>query len=205
MNIAIIGAGNVGGALARAWSSKHTIYLGVKDPADPSKQELTKIPNTSLTTTAAAAGHAEVIVIAVHPPELQAVCTSLGDVSGKLIIDANNSMREKPGDFPDNSAAIASWTSGAKIVKCFNTAGANIIGHTDFNGLKADTYMAGDDPAAKEVVEDLAKDAGFARAVDCGKLANAGLLEKLAEVWVGLVINSDLGRDFSFKLLQRSE
>jgi predicted dinucleotide-binding enzyme len=203
VNIAIIGAGNVGGALARVWSVKHAIYLGVRDPNDPTKQELGKLPNTSLMTDAEAAQHADVIVIAVHPPELQDVCKSLGDVSGKIIIDANNSIREKAGDFPDNSAAIAAWTSGAKIVKCFNAAGANVIGHADFGGMKTDAYMAGDDPSAKETVSELAQDAGFDRAVDCGKLANAVWLEKLADVWVGLVMNSDLGRDFAFKMLQR--
>jgi predicted dinucleotide-binding enzyme len=203
MKIAIIGAGNVGGALARAWSSKHTLYIGVKDPEDPSKQELAKLPNISLSDNATAAQQAEVIVIAVHPPELREVCQSLGDVSGKIIIDANNSIREKPAGYPDNSAAITAWTTGARIVKCFNAHGANVIENPDFNGTKADTYMASDDPAAKELADTLAKDLGFARAVDCGKLANAVLLEQLADVWVGLVQNSDLGREFTFKLLQR--
>jgi predicted dinucleotide-binding enzyme len=203
MNIAIIGAGNVGGALARAWSSKHTIYLGVKDPSAPNKQELAKLPNTTLTSNAEAVKQAEVVVIAVHPPELHDVCTSLGDVHGKILIDANNSIREKAGDFPSNSAAIAAWTEGARIVKCFNTAGANIIGNAEFGSIRADIYMAGDDAAAKELTNTLAQDADFARAVDCGKLDNAVLLEKLAEVWVGLVMNSELGREFSFKCLQR--
>ena len=203
MNIAIIGAGNVGGALAKAWSGKHTLYLGVRDPNDPSKQELGKLPNTTLMKNTDAAQRADVVVIAIHPPQLREVCESLGDVSGKIIIDANNSIREKVSSFPDNSAAIAAWTNGAKVVKCFNTAGANIIGHADFGSTKADTYMAGDDANAKEVVNSLAQDAGFARAVDCGKLENAVWLEKLADVWVGLVINTTLGREFAFKLVQR--
>jgi predicted dinucleotide-binding enzyme len=203
MNIAIIGAGNVGGSLARAWSSKHTIFLGVRDPSNPDKQELGKLPNTTVTKNADAVSRADVIVIAVHPPQLREVCESLGNISGKIIIDANNSIRERVADFPDNSAAIAAWTNGAKVVKCFNTAGANIIGHADFGEIKADTYMAGDNVQAKETVNSLAQDAGFARAVDCGKLANAAWLEKLADVWVGLVINSGLGREFAFKMLQR--
>lgn len=203
MNIAIIGAGNVGIALTRAWTPKHTVYLGVRNPSDPSKQELAKLPNTTLVTNKEAVQHADVIVIAVHPGQLKEVCESLGDVTGKVVIDANNSIGERVADFPDNSAAIAAWTSGAKVIKCFNTAGANIIGHANFGDVKADTFMASNDADAKELVSTLAQDAGFARAVDCGKLENAVLLEKLADVWVGLVMSTDLGREFTFKMLQR--
>lgn len=203
MNIAIVGVGTVGSALAKAWAGKHTLFLGVRDPNDPEKQTLGKMPGTELTTVSDAAQKADIIVIAVHPPQLHEVCEALGDVSDKIIIDANNSIREHIADYPDNSAAIAAWTNSTKVVKCFNTAGANIIENTDFAGQHADTYMAGDDADAKTTVNKLAQDAGFARAVDCGKLANAFWLEKLADVWVGLVINSDLGRDFAFKMLQR--
>lgn len=41
MNIAIIGTGNVGGALATGWSTKgHTLRLGVRDSAQFKGKEL---------------------------------------------------------------------------------------------------------------------------------------------------------------------
>lgn len=40
MNIGILGAGNVGGTLARAWARRgHEIVIGVRDPDSPKTRE----------------------------------------------------------------------------------------------------------------------------------------------------------------------
>ena len=203
MNIAIIGVGNVGGALTKAWAPKgHRLFLGVQDLGKP---ELAQYLGDTVTAHSVpdAAQAAEIIVLALPPAALQEVCSAMGDIKAKVIIDCANTMFQKIEGFDSTTQAVQTWTGGANVVKAFNTAGANIIGNTDFGGTVADTYMAGGDDAAKKIIDRLARDAGFARAVDCGPVENAKLLEGLAAVWVGLAQNSALGREFSFKMLHR--
>ena len=81
MKIAIIGTGNVGGALATQWAKAgHQILLGVRDKAQFKGKELMSNENTS-----------------VHSIE---EATAFGDVSGKVIIDGTNSIRIKPENYP---------------------------------------------------------------------------------------------------------
>ena len=66
MKLAIIGAGNVGGALGTAWAQKagHEIFFGVRDPkADKTQALLRAISAKARAGTAAeAAAFADIIV-----------------------------------------------------------------------------------------------------------------------------------------------
>ena len=67
MNIAIIGAGNVGGALGKGWAKAgHKIKFGVRKPADPKHRGLLDAcgPNASTGTNAEAASFGVVIAVA---------------------------------------------------------------------------------------------------------------------------------------------
>ncbi len=96
---------------------------------------------------------------------------------------------------------VAGWAAGAKVVKAFNTIGANNYSDLEFSGLRADAYICGDDAAAKQVVGQLAEQMGF-DVVDVGPLSNAHLLEELALLWVTLV-RLGYGREIAFKLLRK--
>ena len=67
MKIAIIGAGNVGGALAKGWAKAgHTVILGARDPQKDKIRSLVAFSkNISATSLAEAADEAEVILIAL--------------------------------------------------------------------------------------------------------------------------------------------
>lgn len=93
MNIAIIGTGNVGGALATNWSKKgHIINLGVQDVNNFKGQELLKNENTRVYSINEAVAKSEVILIATPPTAIFEILEQIGDVSGKTIIDAANSV-----------------------------------------------------------------------------------------------------------------
>ena len=65
MQIAIIGTGNVGGALATKWAhAGHEINLGVKDVHNFKGKELLNNPNTRVYPVAEAVAKSEVILIA---------------------------------------------------------------------------------------------------------------------------------------------
>src|ERR1700730_11516029 len=66
MKIAIIGAGNVGAALGKAWTKRgHEIVFGVRDPESAKARSLAKqFPNAHLLLNGAAVQNAEFIVLA---------------------------------------------------------------------------------------------------------------------------------------------
>lgn len=62
MKIAIIGTGNVGGALAIKWAhAGHEIFLGVRDVSNFKGTDLLQNPNTSLHTVQEAVAQSEFI------------------------------------------------------------------------------------------------------------------------------------------------
>ena len=97
MNIAIIGTGNVGGALASGWAKKgHTIHLGVQDISQFKGKDLLHNPNTDVKLIADAVAKSEVVLIATPPPAIFSIIEQMGDVTGKTLIDATNSVRQAP-------------------------------------------------------------------------------------------------------------
>lgn len=74
MRIAIIGAGNVGSALGRAWlGGGEDVIFGVPNPADPKCRSL---PEEGLRTAPEAARNAEIIVLATPWPATEAAARS---------------------------------------------------------------------------------------------------------------------------------
>ena len=101
MNIAIIGTGNVGGALATNWSDKgHAIHLGVRSFERFKGTHLLKNPNTKAYSIPQAVSSAEVILIATPPTAIVELVDMMRDVSGKVIIDATNAVRQTPDPYP---------------------------------------------------------------------------------------------------------
>ena len=127
MNIAIIGTGNVGGVLAAKWALKgHIINLGVQDVNNFKGAELLKNPNTKVYTITEAVKLADVILLATPATAAIHVSKSLGDTSGKIIIDTMNIVLGKgPVGFVNTSDAILANTQTKDVVKCFNTTGFN--------------------------------------------------------------------------------
>ena len=105
-----------------------------------------------------------------------------------------------PGSLPSAAEDIAKWVPEARVVKAFNSLGAEHLLNTQFGSQQADTFICGDDEAAKAVVKQLAEDIGFG-VIDAGSLSNAHLLESLAKLWITL--SRRVGREIAFKLLQR--
>jgi predicted dinucleotide-binding enzyme len=99
---------------------------------------------------------------------------------------------------------VAQWASGAKVVKAFNTVGANIMADPSFEGHKPVMFYCGDDDQAKQVVKQLISELVF-EAVDAGPLKQARLLEPFAQLWISLAYAQGMGREFAFELLRRKE
>jgi predicted dinucleotide-binding enzyme len=203
MNIAIIGTGNVGGALANGWAKKgHTIHLGVQDISQFKGKDLLNNPNTDVQSIADAVAKSEVVLIATPPTAIFSIIEQMGDVSGKTVIDASNSVRQAPDPYKTVYHALIDKTKG-EIVKCFNSTGFENLLNPIYNGEGIDMFMAGDSAGAKAVAARLALDIGFASCLDFGKADKVELLEKFALSWINLAIMQGHGRHMAFKIIRR--
>lgn len=205
MNIAIIGSGNVGTALAQVWQKAgHHVIMGVRNPDSPktqqARQQLTDIVFQTVTH---AAKEAEVLVITTPPEAVLELIPQLGDVSNKTIIDTTNSIRTRPEPHATAYHAIKHTTGSQKVVKCFNSTGFENMRNPIYNGEGIDMFAAGNDAGAKAVAEKLAKDAGFATCYDFGGDDKVELLEKFALSWINLAIMQGHGRNIAFKIERR--
>lgn len=203
MNIAIIGTGNVGGALATNWSKKgHTISLGVKDINDFKGAGLLANAGIRAFAPGEAVARSEVVLIATPPTAIFDIIEQMGDVSGKVIIDATNTVGRAPEPYQTAFHCIADKTQ-AEVVKCFNTTGFENMLNPVYNGTGIDMFMAGDSVRAKEVARQLALDCGFGSCIDFGGSNKVELLEKFALSWINLAIMQGYGRDIAFRLVKR--
>jgi predicted dinucleotide-binding enzyme len=193
----------LGGALASNWSTKgHSILLGVQDLEKFKGVGLLKNPNTEALSVSEAVARAEVVLIAVPPVAIFDILQHLGDVAGKVIIDATNSVRQAPDPYKTVYHCLADKTK-AEVVKCFNTTGFENMLDPVYDGVGIDMFMAGDSATAKAVAVQLALEAGFGACIDFGKSDKVELLEKLALSWINLAIMQGHGRGIAFKLLKR--
>ena len=167
MRIAVIGNGNVGSGLSR--------ILG------EAGHEVTTIGRNDDLSTAVA--KAEVVVVAT-PYGAIADLAGKADFSGKTVIDVSNPVTEdfsglQVGHKTSAAEEIASRLSGATVGKAFNTVFAQHYGPgLKVNGQPIQTFVAGDDEAARETVKALAAEIGL-EPVDAGPLANARYLEPI--------------------------
>lgn len=204
MKIAIIGSGNVGGALAQQWiKAGHAVLIGAKFPLSEKNIQLaTKIGENRFTTVQSAVQQSEVVLIATPPAAIFDIIEQMGDVSGKTLIDATNAVRQKPVPFDTVYHALAEKTKG-NVVKCFNSTGFENMLNPVYHGEKLDMFMAGDHQEAKKITHELALDAGFGTCWDFGKGDKVVLLEQFALSWINLAIMQGHGRDIAFRVVRR--
>ncbi|NIR46173.1 MAG: NADPH-dependent F420 reductase [Gemmatimonadetes bacterium] len=209
MRIGIIGIGNVGGTLGRSWAARgHEVIFGVRDPRAPHVTALLEEigPAARATNIEEAVAAASTVVLAVPWEAAPDVIAAAGDLSGKILVDTTNPIA--PG-FElalghDTSAAeeIARCADGARVVKAFNTLGAEHLADPIFGDEVLTMFLCGDDPEARDTVAELARELGF-EVVDAGPLKNARLIEPLAMLWIRLALVEGAGRDIAFKLIRR--
>ncbi len=141
MKIAILGTGNVGGALARAWTKKgHEVVFGTREPQSVKVQDL--VANLGKRASAAsperAAQSCELVVLATPWPAAQESLQSCGKLAGKLVIDCTNPLAPDLsglvlGGNTSGGEQVAQWSGGAPVFKSFNTTGAeNMAKAADF-------------------------------------------------------------------------
>jgi 8-hydroxy-5-deazaflavin:NADPH oxidoreductase len=206
MKISVIGSGNVGAALAHGFvKAGHSVSFGVRDASSAkSAQATTLVSGVQLLSIEESNKNAEVIIVTTPPDVVLSLISQLGNVKDKIIIDATNSVRTRPEPYPTAFHAIKDLTKSEKVVKCFNSTGFENMTdpmYPNFGGI--DMFCAGNDKESKTVVQQLARDIGFAECWDFGGDDKVELLEKFALSWINLAIMQGHGRGIAFKVIKR--
>jgi|SRR5687768_11458027 len=208
MNIAVIGAGSVGGTLGRRFSEAgHSVTFGTRDPAKGVKGGVPSA--TRLVSVGEAARSADVVILAVPWGVVPNAVRELALTAGQVLVDATNPIGQGANGMsldlgPNGESAaerIAAMASAARVVKAFNTTGANNMADPVYGGEPTVMLYAGDDPDAKATVRDLVAAIGF-DPVDAGGLVRARQLEHVAFLWISLAYGG-MGRNIAFKLARR--
>jgi NADPH-dependent F420 reductase len=193
MKIAIIGAGNVGTALATSFKKAgHDVVIASRDPEDAGGAVAsTGAQLAGSNAEAAAAG--DVVILAVPFTSAPQIATEIAEAAaGKVVIDVTNRMSFGPAG-PDidttssNAEELAALLPKSRVVKAFNTLFASKQHDPIAEGLQLDGFVAGDDAQAKEEVGRLLASIGL-NPIDVGPLARARQLEGMAFLNISLNI-----------------
>ncbi|NUM70815.1 MAG: NAD(P)-binding domain-containing protein [Ignavibacteriaceae bacterium] len=205
MKIAIIGAGNVGGALAKGFADAgHTVIIGARDVnSDDVKSLLAQSPAISATSISEAINLAETVVISTPPDAAVKIAQDNPALKYKTVIDATNSVFRNPEPYKTAFEGIKAVTGCENVVKCFNTTGFENMANPRYGDIGIDMFMAGSSAEAKSVARKLSLDIGFEECYDFGGDDKAALLEQFAMSWINLAIMQKHGRGIAFKLIRR--
>lgn len=190
MDIAIIGAGTVGRALASSMvRAGHAVWVSDVD-AETAKATADATGATAAGSNRTAVDAAQVVVLAVFSDAVGPILDELGPaVEGKIVVDVTNRMDPQQLDGTSNAEAIAALVPAAHVVKAFNTVLAARQADPVVDGVQLDGFVAGDDVQAKQTVLDLVASMGF-RPIDTGGLVMARALEAMALLNISLNISN---------------
>ena len=165
MKIAVVGKGNVGGGLADRWErAGHDVTRIGKEGGDVS--------------------NADVVLFAVPGGAIADAVENVHGLDGKTVVDATNLIgAERPSGFQSNAEFIKSKTGGP-TAKSFNLNFARVYDRVDDAGSRPSNIWSGDDEA-REVVEQLNRDAGY-EPVYAGGLENAQAQEDALQIWFAI-------------------
>ncbi len=178
MSIAIVGAGRIGGNIARQLArAGHDVTVSFARDLGALRSLADEL-GAAVAAPAEAVAAAEVVVIAVPWGALPAALEAAGPLAGKVVVDTTNQFGAGPLPAPGQTAAAfnAARMPGARYTKCFNTLTAAFQAATAHREPRVVQWLCGDDEEAKHVVIRLVRDAGY-EPVDLGGTAGCQAME----------------------------
>ena len=208
MDIAVLGTGMVGQALAGALSRHgHSVVVGTRDPqatlarTDPDGMGNPPFAawqaehgDISLATFAEAAAGAELIVLAGNGYAALDMLTAAGadHLAGKVVLDISNPLDFSAG-FPPSLFVKDTDSLGerlqqafpqARVVKSLNTLTAALMVEPKLLGQSTTVFVSGDDADAKATVTSLLTEFGHDDVIDLGGIETARGTEMLLPLWL---------------------
>jgi hypothetical protein len=183
MRIGIIGAGHIGGTLARHFvAAGHDVAVSNSRGPDTLQAVVEELgPRGQALTAAEAARFGDVVVVSVPFGRNRELPTE--GLAGKVVIDTNNYYPQRDGHFEEldtdritSSELLQAHLPGARVVKAFNAILWSRLrddGRPAGDSERVGIPISGDDEDAKRTVAELIDQIGF-DAVDAGTLAEGG-------------------------------
>lgn len=190
MRIAVLGAGNAGGALSKAGvAAGHQVVVSAAHP-EHAQQVASTAGGLAASSNAEAVDRADVVILAVPHTAVAGIADELSAaLTGKVVVDSTNPVNDTYSDLVTTGVSAAEELQrrlpGAHVVKAFNSILAGRHGNPVERDLPLDAFIAGDHAAAKDTVGELATSLGY-RAIDAGSLRMARALEEMAFLNISL-------------------
>jgi len=169
LKIGMIGSGNVGSALGRAWArAGHPVMFSSRHLEDDKRLAADIGANARAGTPREAAAFGEVLVFAVPYGALPELGHTLRDsIKGKVVIDACNPFPRRDGEIAEQAREkgaglmSAELLPGAHIVRAFNAVGADRMGQAHEEPGRVGMPIAGDDAEALDIASTLIREIGY--------------------------------------------
>ncbi len=178
MDIAIVGAGNIGGNIARqlAGAGHRLVVSFARDTAN--LDQLATDIGGRAGSPAEAVRASEVVVISVPWGVVPDALEQAGSLADKIVIDTTNQFGA--GSMPAAGQTAAAFNAarmpGARYTKSFNTLTAGFQAQTAHRNPAVVQWLCSEDEQAKATVSGLITDAGYI-AVDLGGNAGCAVME----------------------------
>ena len=208
MNIAVLGTGMVGQALAgRLDALGHSVVVGTRDPQATSARTEpdgmgnppfsawhAQHPAVGLASFAEAAAGADLVLNASSGEAALELLRLAGaeNLAGKVLVDIANPLDFSAG-FPPTLFVKDSDSLGeqiqrafpeARVVKTLNTLNASLMVEPKALGEVSTVFVSGDDPEAKATVTGLLQSFGHEDVIDLGGIETARGTEMLLPLWL---------------------
>ncbi|HLG72901.1 MAG TPA: NAD(P)-binding domain-containing protein [Chloroflexota bacterium] len=201
MNVAIIGAGNIGGTLARKLAGAgHHVSLGVRDVAKAADLAAQIGQGTDVKSPAQAVAEADAVIFALPGGVMPDILGELSQaLAGKVLIDATNNL--SPGQPLNSIALLTEKAPTASVYRAFNTLGWENFANPMFGGTQADLFYCGPAGDPQKVAEDIIQGVGL-RPVYVGGVDQTAVVDGVASLWFALVFGQKRPRRLAFRLLE---
>jgi predicted dinucleotide-binding enzyme len=188
MSIAIIGVGNIGGAVARHLvAGGESVVVAARDQSQAKALADELGPGARAASVEEAIADAEAVVLALWLDTMRELIPQQARLlDGKVVVDPSNPIgfdangqiiRTLPDDQSSGSVVAALLPAGAHYVKAFGTLAADTLAvAANREPQRAALFYATDDDTAAATAERLIRAAGF-EPLKAGGVADAGRIE----------------------------
>jgi len=195
MKVGIIGSGDVGQTLAKAFKSEgYEVMLGTRNTSKQDIVQFNTETGIDIGTFEETAKFGQLLVLCTKGSAAEEAIKLAGieNLPGKIVIDATNPIAAAP---PVNG--VLSFTTtldssmmeqlqkavpDAKFVKAFNTVGNTLMYKPQLQGGKPSMFICGNDEGAKQTVTQILDTFGW-ETEDMGTAEAARAIEPLSILW----------------------
>ncbi|MGH6843929.1 MAG: NADPH-dependent F420 reductase [Methylocella sp.] len=209
MNIGIIGSGNMGASMGKAWAAKgHKVLFSFSQDAAKLRAVTEAAgPAARSGAPAGAVAFGDVILLAVPWGAVTEALESAGTIKGKVLFTCVNCLNPDlsglaVGTTTSTAEEIAKLAPEAKVVEAIPPMPQILAADSHrLNGQQISAFYCGNDPDAKAAVASLLRDLDL-EPVDAGELTSARFIEPAGMLIVQMAYGMGLGPNVGMKLLR---